>query len=217
MFTLAPLPYDYDALSPTLSATTLRLHHDKHHATYVKTLNNLLADKKESPRNLEDVIRSNADNGNAKLFNNAAQAWNHAFFWQSMSPTRHAPDGEISALIKSAFGDLESLREAFVEAGADHFGSGWVWLTTERGETLNVIATHDAKDTVPEASVTPLLVCDLWEHAYYLDYQNERKRYLEAWFDALSNWSFATSQLSAARSGGDSWRYPAPDSAARAA
>jgi Fe-Mn family superoxide dismutase len=169
MFTLPELPYSYDALAPTVSANTLHFHHDKHHATYVKTLNQLLEDAGASPASLEDVIRSSAENGKTKLFNNAAQAWNHAFFWESMSPGGQRPDGDLLTAVNTAFGDVDKLREAFVKAGAEHFGSGWVWLAVEGDEALKVFATHDANDTVTDPRVTPLLVCDLWEHAYYLD------------------------------------------------
>ena len=210
MFTLPALPYSYDALAPTISANTLHFHHDKHHATYVKTLNDLLEEAHEAPESLEDVIISSAQGEKKKLYNNAAQAWNHAFFWDSMSPDHQKPDGDIAAAIKAAFGDLGALREAFVKEGIGHFGSGWVWLTAE-GNTLKVISTHDATDTVTASGVTPLLVCDLWEHAYYLDYQNDRKRYLETWFDTVPNWGLAASQLSAAKSNGGRWRYPAPE------
>jgi Fe-Mn family superoxide dismutase len=216
MFTLPALPYSYDALAPTVSADTLHFHHDKHHATYVKTLNELLAEANETPANLEDVIKSSAQGAKQKLFNNAAQAWNHAFFWECMSPDRQGPDGEIAAAIKTTFGELSALREAFVKEGIGHFGSGWVWLVAEGGGGLKVISTHDAADTIT-SGVTPLLVCDLWEHAYYLDYQNDRKRYLETWFDAVANWRFAASQFSAAGTKGEGWRYPAPESQTRAA
>ena len=211
MFTLPPLPYSYDALSPTVSANTLHFHHDKHHATYVKTLNQLLEESADAPESLEQVIRSSAQNGKNKLFNNAAQAWNHAFFWESMAPGGQKPEGDVLTAVNAAFGGIDALREAFVKAGAEHFGSGWVWLASEGGETLKVFATHDANDTVTDPGVTPLLVCDLWEHAYYLDYQNDRKRYLESWFDSVANWRFAASQFSAMNSNADAWRYPAPN------
>jgi Fe-Mn family superoxide dismutase len=214
MFILPELPYSYDALAPTVSADTLHFHHDKHHATYVKTLNELLAEASETPKSLEEVIKASAQGDKKKLFNNAAQAWNHAFFWESMSPDHADPNGDIATAINTAFGDASALREAFVKEGIGHFGSGWVWLTLEGKETLKVISTHDAADTVTSSGVTPLLVCDLWEHAYYLDYQNDRKRFLESWFDKVANWRFAETQLSAAKSGGQTWRYPAPDGAA---
>jgi Fe-Mn family superoxide dismutase len=217
MFILPALPYAYDALTPTLSANTLHFHHDKHHATYVKTLNQILDAAGQTPDSLEDVIRSSGKADNAKLFNNAAQAWNHAFFWESMSPERQKPDGDLAAAIKAAFGDLGSLKEAFTKAGAEHFGSGWAWLIATHDGTLKVISTHDAHDTVSDEAVTPLLVCDVWEHAYYLDYQNDRRGFLEAWFDGVANWRFAGSQFQAATSGRGAWRYPAPERATRAA
>jgi Fe-Mn family superoxide dismutase len=218
MFSLPDLPYAYEALEPTMSAKTLHFHHDKHHATYVKTLNELLGQAAKPAASLEDVIRQSAAGGQstAKLFNNAAQAWNHAFFWEAMSPEAVKPSGDLRAAIESSFGDLAQLREAFVKEGAAHFGSGWAWLVAEGGK-LAVKSTHDAHDMVTEKAVTPLIVCDLWEHAYYLDYQNDRKAYLEAWFDALPNWAFAANQLKAANGNGEAWRFAAPTAAAKAA
>jgi Fe-Mn family superoxide dismutase len=210
MFSLPDLPYPYDALQPTISSRTLHFHHDKHHRTYVETLNKLLDEAGEAPSNLEDVISAA---GPGKLFNNAAQAWNHAFFWNAMSPQRQTAQGELSGAIDTAFGGLARLKEAFVKAGAEHFGSGWVWLAAE-GRNLKVVATHDAGDAALVQSLTPLLVCDLWEHAYYLDHQNDRKGFLEAWFDSLPNWAFAAQQWAAAHGEGRAWRYPAPTAAA---
>ena len=209
MITLPDLAYPYDALAPVISADTMHFHHDKHHATYVKTTNELLAQSGGAAQDLEAVVVDAHRAGNQKLFNNAAQAWNHAFFWMAMSPDRQSPDGELATAIGSAFGDLAGLKDKFVAEGAGHFGSGWVWLVAAGG-ALKVISTHDAADTLTERDLTPLLVCDLWEHAYYLDHQNNRKGFLEAWFDALPNWEFAARQWSAARSGGKAWRYPAP-------
>ena len=217
MFNLPELPYAHDTLQPTISDDTLHFHHDKHHAAYVKALNGLLAGKPGQARSLEEVIREAADSGDKTLFNNAAQAWNHAFFWECMSPSRQAPSGDLGQSIDTSFGSLETFRKMFVSEGAGHFGSGWVWLVSDGSGRLNVRATHDADDTVTREGVTPLIVCDLWEHAYYLDYQNDRKAYLEAWFDALANWSFAAGQLRAAQGGGKAWRYPAPDSRVAAA
>jgi Fe-Mn family superoxide dismutase len=209
MFVLPDLPYAYDALEPVISDRTMHFHHDKHHATYVKTLNELLEKAGKSPNSLEEVIQQAAKNGEKKLFNNAAQAWNHAFFWDAMTPTRQQPSGDLEAAIKAAFGDLAALKTAFVTEGIGHFGSGWVWLTADKSGALKVISTHDAEDTVTHADVTPLLVCDLWEHAYYLDHQNDRKGFLEAWFDTLAHWEFAGYQYAAARGAGEAWRYPA--------
>jgi Fe-Mn family superoxide dismutase len=201
MFQLPPLPYDYDALEPVVSADTLHYHHDKHHKTYVDTLNKLVAETGETPKSLEDVIKS----AEGKLFNNAAQAWNHAFFWHSMTPDKGAPAGDIAKVIE-AFGGLADLRKKFVEEGAGHFASGWVWIIADGG-ALKVISTHDA-DTPIKRDQTPILVCDVWEHAYYLDYQNDRKVFLEAWFDRLANWRFAEKQLNAAMGSGEPFKYP---------
>ena len=211
MFKLPDLPYAYDALQPTISDNTLHFHHDKHHATYVNNLNDLLKTAGKAPSSLEEVIIESARGGEKKVFNNAAQIWNHTFFWTCMTPTKGAPTGELSDAITQAFGDVEKLKAAFVAEGAAHFGSGWVWLLAEKGGALSVKSTHDAEDLVTQAEVTPLLVCDLWEHAYYLDHQNNRKGFLEAWFDALPNWEFAASQLAAAKGQGSAWRHPGPE------
>ncbi len=208
MFPLPDLPYAYDALEPTISERTLRLHHDKHHGAYVKTLNELLAKDGDHPGPLEDVIRQSAERQEDKLFDNAAQAWNHAFFWNAMNPGKERPNGDLSPAIERKFGDMDGLKTKFVEAGAGHFGSGWVWLAADRAGELSVTATHDAHDTVTEPDVTPLLVCDLWEHAYYLDFQNDRRGFLEAWFDALPNWEFAAAQYAAARGRAQPWKHP---------
>ena len=206
MFILPPLPYDYDALEPTVSAETLQFHHDKHHKTYVDTTNKLVAEMGGRPKALEDVVRSS----NGKLFNNAAQAWNHAFFWQCMTPDRAAPSGDLEAAIVRGFGDVAAFKAKFIEEGATHFASGWAWLIADEGGGLRVISTHDA-DTPIAHGWTPLLVCDVWEHAYYLDYQNDRKAFLEAWFDKVANWRFAENQLRALNGAGELFRYPAPE------
>jgi len=210
MFKLPDLPYAQSALEPVISARTLEFHHGKHHATYVKTLNELLEKKGQTPASLETVIQEAArSRDEAKLFNNAAQVWNHTFFWTVMTPDRQQPTGELLTAITQAFGDVAGLKKAFVEEGAAHFGSGWVWLVANAEGVLKVISTHDADDTVPKPGLTPLLVCDVWEHAYYLDHQNNRKGFLEAWFDALPNWSFAATQFAAANGRGEPWRHPA--------
>ena len=210
MFKLPELPYAYDALEPTVSAETMRLHHDKHHAKYVETTNGLVEKEGLKPANLEDLIRQAKEGGKTKLYNNAAQAWNHAFFWSCMSPDRAGPDEALRRLIDQAFGGMEQLKARFVEEGAAHFGSGWVWLATD-GETLEVHSTHDGANLLGFERVVPLITCDLWEHAYYVDYRNDRKAFLEAWFDALPDWDFADHQLNAAQGSGEAWRYPAPE------
>ena len=209
MFTLPKLPYDYAALEPTLSADTLHTHHDKHHRTYVEKTNELAAKAGLDGRALEDVVREAQRKGDAKLFHNAAQAWNHAFFWQCMTPKTAAPSGALKAAIDKAFGNLDAFKDAFVEEGFNHFGSGWVWLVTG-SDGLKVISTHDADDTLIKDGLFPLLVCDLWEHAYYLDYKNDRKAFLEAWLDKVANFAFAETQLAASEGAGDGFRYPAP-------
>ena len=213
MFELPPLPYDHAALEPVISRATMRLHHGKHHKKYVETLNELLADA--TPRSLEEVVREAfADDEKRKLFNNAAQAWNHTFFWNAMSARRQSLEGSLIQAVARDFGGVEALKAAFVKEGAAHFASGWVWLAAE-GEALKVLSTHDAEDLLIHRGLTPLLVCDLWEHAYYLDHKNDREGFLNAWFDALPNWSFAENQYAAARGQGQAWAHPAPVPAAR--
>ena len=216
MFALPDLPYAYDALEPVISERTLHFHHDKHHATYVKTLNELLDAAGKSPKTLEGVIRDASRSGDKKLFNNAAQAWNHSFFWAAMSAQPQKPTDALASAIDAAFGDLARLKKAFVTEGAGHFGSGWVWLAADRRGGLTIRATHDADDTLTHPDLTPLLVCDLWEHAYYLDHQNDRKGFLEAWFDALPHWEFAGFQYAAAQGRGEPWRHPAATEAKQA-
>jgi Fe-Mn family superoxide dismutase len=214
VFALPELPYAYDALKPAMSDRTLHFHHDKHHAAYVNTLNALLKTAGKAPETLESLILETSRSGERKLFNNAAQAWNHSFFWASMSAERQRPGKDLAAAIDSAFGDLDGLKKAFVEEGVGHFGSGWVWLTAEHGGGLKLCSTHDADNILTRADMTPLWVCDLWEHAYYLDHQNDRKGFLAAWFDALPNWRLATAQHSAADGRGELWRHPPPVTAA---
>lgn len=208
MFQLPDLPFDHAALEPVISRETMHLHHDKHHKAYIDALNALVAEHGLAPDSLESLIaQARGDAAQAKLFNNAGQAWNHAFLWEALSPRRQTPEGDFAQAITKAFGDLEGLKTAMVEAGAGHFGSGWVWLAAE-GVQLTVVATHDGAPLMPEAGLTPLMVCDLWEHAYYLDHKNDRKGFLGAWFDALPNWSFAAAQYAAATGSGTAWRFP---------
>jgi len=209
MYILPDLPYPHDALSPTVSADTLQTHHGKHHRAYVTKTNELAPKAGLAGRPLEEVVREARARGDSKLFNNAAQAWNHAFFWNSMTPRFRAPSGELATRIGEAFGGLDALKQAFVDEGVNHFASGWVWLVAG-AEGLKVISTHDADDTLVREGLTPLLVCDLWEHAYYLDYKNDRKGFLERWFDQVANWAFAEAQLAAAAGQGQGYRYPAP-------
>jgi Fe-Mn family superoxide dismutase len=218
MFILPKLAYDYSALEPTMSADTLHTHHDKHHKAYVEKTNELAQKAGLDGRALEDVVREAQRKGDAKLFHNAAQAWNHAFFWRCMTPKAGAATGALKTAIDQAFGGLDAFKDAFVEEGVNHFGSGWVWLAAS-SEGLKVVSTHDADDTLIKDGLFPLLVCDLWEHAYYLDYKNDRKAFLKRWLDEVANWDFAERQLAAsngpiAGKGGDGFRYPEAGDAA---
>jgi Fe-Mn family superoxide dismutase len=209
MYSLPELPYAYDALEPTVSSDTLHFHHDKHHKAYVDKLNDLAGKAGLAGRPVEEVVREAKAKGDQKLFNNAAQAWNHAFFWECMSPDGGGrPQGRLAQAIDQAFGSFDKFAEAFVDEGVNHFASGWVWLVTG-ADGLKVISTHDADDTLPRDGVIPLLVCDLWEHAYYLDYQNDRKGFLKAWLEKVAHWSFTERQLAAAEGQGEAFRYPA--------
>jgi Fe-Mn family superoxide dismutase len=207
MIKLPPLPYAYDALEPTISATTMQTHHDKHHAKYVETVNKLAQEAGLDGRSLEDIIAAaeKTGSGGKTLLNNAGQAWNHAFFWDCMSPERRDPGGELEAAIGAAFGGLAGLKAAFVKEGAGHFGSGWVWLAVDQGR-LSVTSTHDG-GTLANRPQVPLLVCDLWEHAYYLDYKQDRKGFLERWFDSVANWTFAEAEFAAAAGRREPWHF----------
>jgi Fe-Mn family superoxide dismutase len=209
VFELPPLPYDLRALEPVLSAETLDIHHGRHHARYVETLNRLLPQQNLSADTLEDVIRAAHRSDSRSVFNNAAQAWNHAFFWESMRPKASEPGGLLCGAITSSFGGADALAQRFVAKGTGHFGSGWVWLVaTEDG--LEVITTHDADTPIVAEGVTPLLACDVWEHAYYVDYRQDRASWLTIWWHKLANWHFAGCQYGARLGHGQAWRYPAP-------
>jgi superoxide dismutase, Fe-Mn family len=200
MFTIPKLPYAEDALAPHISAETLALHHGKHHKSYVDTLNKLLEGDALADLPLEEVIHeSHGFAARHTIFNNAAQSWNHDFFWKSMKPGGGgAPTGDLKVMIEKDIGDAKDFAAAFNKAAAKHFGSGWVWLVVTEG-VIGIVATHDA-DLPPIHGRTPLLCCDLWEHAYYLDYQNRRAEFVAAFLDHLANWDFANANLAAAAS-----------------
>ncbi len=206
MFRLPDLPYDYAALAPVISEATLRTHHGKHHARYVQVTNELLEEANDHAGTLEAVIGAAARDGAHKLFNNAAQAWNHGFFWECMTPGGSQPSGPLVQAVAKAFGGLDQLKQAFTSEGAAHFGSGWVWLVAD-GDQLSVRSTHDAGTPIIASGLTPILVCDLWEHAYYLDHRNDRAGFLSAWWDLLVDWDFAAGQYAAATERQSGWRY----------
>lgn len=194
-FSLAPLPYAADALLPYMSVQHLDIHHGKHHATYVNNLNNLTKDKPEAALSLEAIITASAGKAEqAGLFNNAAQIWNHDFFWKSLKPNGGgAMPSELEAKINEDFGSVAAFKEAFTTAGLTQFGSGWAWLVLDQGK-LKVTKTANA-DLPLAHGQTALLTCDVWEHAYYLDYQNRRADFLKAFLENMANWEFAAEQL----------------------
>jgi Fe-Mn family superoxide dismutase len=187
-FELPPLPYAKDALAPYISSNTLDFHYGKHHQTYVTTLNNLTRDTPLASKSLEEVIKDAADDpGRSSLFNNAAQVWNHTFFWNCMKPGGGGkPTGSIASEIDKAFGSYEKFAEEFKNACVTRFGSGWGWLAAENG-ALKVLSTSNA-DLPLVHGQRALLTCDVWEHAYYLDYQNRRPDFVETFLDRLVNW-----------------------------
>lgn len=209
LFELPPLPYGNSDLAPMLSAETLDIHYGKHHARYVETLNRLLAQQNFTAHSLEEIIKIAHGSGAMGLFNNAAQAWNHSFFWESMTPSPSSPGSLVSSAVSLAFGSLDKLKDRFIAEGTSHFGSGWVWLVS-KGGTLDIVSTHDAISPVLEEGTTPLLACDVWEHAYYIDYRQDRAKWLAQWWDTLANWAFAETQFAASHGHGEPWRYPAP-------
>ncbi|MEO6715776.1 MAG: superoxide dismutase [Novosphingobium sp.] len=198
MFTLPPLPYSEDALAPHISELTLSLHYGKHHKGYVDALNKLLEDNVLADLSLTDIIqRSHGYVARLPIFNDAAQSWNHEFFWNSMKPGGGgAPEGAILAKIKRYFGDTKAFGDEFAKIATAHFGSGWIWLVVKDG-MLAIVTTHDA-DLPLLHGETALLCCDLWEHAYYLDYQNRRAEFISSFLDHLANWDFANANLAAA-------------------
>jgi Fe-Mn family superoxide dismutase len=190
-FSLPPLPYDKNALAPHISAETLDFHYGKHHQAYVTNLNKLLEGKPEANKSLEEVILS-SDGG---VFNNAAQVWNHTFYWSSMKPNGGGqPTGDLAAAITRDFGSFEKFSEAFTTAGPTQFGSGWAWLVLGKDKKLAVTKTPNA-DLPLKHGEKALLTMDVWEHAYYIDYRNARPKYIETFLKSLANWDFALENL----------------------
>lgn len=190
-FELPALPYERDALAPHISAETIDYHYGKHHQAYVTNLNKLIDGTDHSGKSLEEIIRS-SDGG---LFNNAAQVWNHTFYWNSLSPNGGgAPSGELADAINAAFGSFEEFKEKFTASAAGNFGSGWTWLVKNSSGALEIANTSNAGTVITDESVTPLLTCDVWEHAYYVDYRNARPEYLKNFWEII-NWEFAASNL----------------------
>lgn len=193
---LGPLPYADNALAPVISADTIGFHYGKHHRAYVDNLNRMLEGDPLKGRPLVEVVKATAgDAARAGLFNNAAQIWNHDFYWQSLSPKGGGkPSGRIAGLIDAAFGDYDKFRTALAAQAVGQFASGWAWLCLEGGK-LTLRRTPNAETPVTVAGVKPLLTIDVWEHAYYLDYQNRRPDHVNAVIDRLLNWNFAEANL----------------------
>ncbi len=189
-FSLPPLPYDKNALAPHISAETLEYHHGKHHNAYVVKLNELLAGKPEADKSLEEVILSSE----GPVFNNAAQVWNHTFYWSCMKPAGGGkPSGDLAQAIDRDFGSLEKFAEQFTQAGITQFGSGWAWLVSDKGK-LSVTKTGNA-DLPMKHGQKAILTMDVWEHAYYIDYRNARPKYIETFLASLVNWDFVSENL----------------------
>jgi Fe-Mn family superoxide dismutase len=195
---LTPLPYPFDALAPAMSAQTLKIHHDKHHGGYVKKLNDLIVGTEYAKLPIEEIILQSAKKDDKKsIYQNAAQIWNHEFFWNSMCPGGGGkPDGTIATLINSSFKSFDHFSKALSDQAIGQFGSGWIWLVLV-GERVELMTTHDADLPLTQGK-TALLCCDLWEHAYYLDFQNDRKAFVQSFLEKLANWNFATLKLEAA-------------------
>ena len=191
-FELPKLPYAYDALAPYISRETLEFHHDKHHEAYVKKLNELIKGNQHENQSLEQIIGSSE----GTLFNQAGQHFNHSFYWKCMAPKAGGePKGPVADAIKKAFGDFASFKKQFSELAGGQFGSGWAWLVRDTKDgALKVIGTHDAGTPVLHTNLQPLLTCDVWEHAYYIDYRNARAKYVEAFWNVV-HWEFVGQNL----------------------
>ena len=194
-FQLPELPFDRNALAPVMSGETLDYHHGKHHKAYVDKLNGFLAEGKAREANLVEVVRQAHQSGDKKVFNNAAQIWNHSFFWQCLAPADgQQPTGKLNDLIDEGFGGTEALLAKLKDESLNHFSNGWSWLVLNRGK-LEVTSLHDADTPIVYDGMQPLLTLDLWEHAYYIDYRNERPRYAESVLGKIINWDFVAKNL----------------------
>ena len=190
---LPQLPYAMDALEPHISKETLEFHYGKHHNAYVVNLNNFIAaDDSLASKSLEEIVKSSFGG----VFNNAAQVWNHTFYWNSLAPNAGGePSGALGDAIINAFGSFEEFKEKFTASAVGNFGSGWTWLVKNSAGDLEIVNTSNADTVITQAGVTPLFTCDVWEHAYYVDYRNARPVYLKHFWE-LVNWEFAAANFS---------------------
>jgi len=193
-FALPELPFAKDALQPHMSAETLEFHHGKHHKAYVDKVNGWIDEKGLSGRSLVEVIRLAKEKGDKSLFNNAAQVWNHSFFWNCLAAPGQKPSGQLASKIDEAFGSTEALLKKLGEEAVGHFASGWAWLVLEGGQ-LKITSYHDADTPVVDDGVKPLLTLDVWEHAYYIDYRNARPKFAETVLGNIINWDFVAQNL----------------------
>lgn len=188
---LPALPYAENALEPHISAETISFHYGKHHQTYVTKLNELTPGTEFEGKSLEEIVKTSSGG----VFNNAAQVWNHTFYWNCLSPNGGgAPSGKVADAINQAFGSFEKFKEEFTSSAINNFGSGWTWLVQKDDGSVAIVNTSNAATPLTDASTTPLLTADVWEHAYYIDYRNARPKYMEA-FWALVNWDFVNSNM----------------------
>jgi superoxide dismutase, Fe-Mn family len=193
-----PLPYELNALEPHISAETMSYHYDRHYRGYIRQLNDLIDGTSYAGKELEDIIIEARSRADLDILNNAMQAWNHAFLWECMSPNGEAkPEGQIQERIQDDFGGYKAFAKEFRDTASSLFGSGWVWLVDDHGK-LKIVSTGNA-DSPVGTHLTPLLVLDVWEHAYYIDYRNDRKAYIDTFLSKLINWKFAGANLDAAR------------------
>ncbi|HVE01962.1 MAG TPA: superoxide dismutase [Sphingomicrobium sp.] len=195
-FQLPELPYAKDALAPHMSAETLEFHHGKHHKAYVTKTNELIeSDQNLTGASLIDVVKRAKQSGNSKLFNNSAQLWNHSFFWQCLAPARgQKPDGRLAQMIDDSFGGTDQMLQKLQEEAVNHFASGWAWLVLDRDQ-LKITSLHDADTPIVHDGMLPLFTLDVWEHAYYIDYRNERPKFATSVLSNIVNWEFVAQNL----------------------
>lgn len=211
-YELPPLPFGISSLKPIIGKNTLRIHHGKHHAKYVNTLNALVAGTSLENQSLEHIIKASYKSKQSAIFNNAAQAWNHSFYWRCMKPKGGGAPSEseckqlLCDKIDASFGSYANFRKQFAEAANTAFGSGWAWLVSDAKGNLSVMKTIGADNPmVTSGKRIPILTCDVWEHAYYLDYANLRPSYVDAFLDKLVNWEFVEENLERAMDSGRNW------------
>ncbi len=194
-FQLPELPFAKDALAPVMSSETLDYHHGKHHQAYVNKTNELLQGEAAlSGASLIEVVKQAKRAENKKLFNNSAQLWNHSFFWQCLAPQGQKPEGKLAKLIDDGFGSSDALLKKLQEEAVNHFSNGWAWLVLDRG-SLQVTSLHDADTPIVHEGMVPLFTLDVWEHAYYIDYRNERPRFATSVLSEIVNWHFVAQNL----------------------